>query len=542
MAHPQQVSASALEERAARKVPPPLNNMPRPAGLKIFACCCSMFILAVPLWIGRPYIFQDWMNHLSRIYIINEIFQGNHFWNNFYDFRGFFVPNSLADIGILGFLHIGFQIDKASSLFLIMGFVFFVAGFCVCSYGGDALDVSKPILASMMFYNGPMAYGLVNFSLGLGIALAGIGIFLLQRTPTRQIAVSTLTVVFLFFCHVVSALVFSGIICLYTFLQALGYGRDSSKASRPWTSAGLALATPALLVCLLVLSPTAADVLPASDAARIAYVGSGSFLKLFIWKAGLLPKSLLDGAGVLPGMALLGGITCFFLLAVWGARLHLPRALALICVASVLAVFALPQRVGSGSLFDYRIALVPLLLLGAWVRVEWRSQRLAVAALVALVLAAGIRGASFASAAMRGNEIIREFDADAARIPPHSALFLVSGRNIRHIDREEYWDIPLQYLGTRAVTRGVFVPAIYAAAAQQPLVLKRAFAVLPGGTLTPTLEAALPEILAACTTLRERGLDHVVLFLAYPSAESDALLHAYSLLGHQAKYRLVQMC
>jgi hypothetical protein len=349
-------------------------------------------------------------------------------------------------------------------------------------------------------------------------------------------------VILLFICHIISALVFSAVVCLFSVLRLLTWRRETSNGSAPWTGALLALATPALLVCLLLLSPTAADVLPATSESQIIYAGGGSLQKFLYWKMTLLPKAFLDGMGVLAGTALLGGIILFFTLAALGGSLHLPLSLAIICVAAVVAVVVLPQRVGTGSLFDYRVAPVPLLLFVAWVRVEWRSQRLAIAALGVLALAAGVRGASLTAAALRTNHIVRQFDADAAQIPPKSVLFIAMGRDRRAIGWREYWDAPITYLGTRAVSQRVLVPAIYAAAAQQPLVLKPAFASLLDGNVAPTVQAAMPIVNTACAKLPAHGLQHVVLFVSYPSAESDALLRGYSLIGQHAKYRLVQVC
>jgi hypothetical protein len=509
---------------------------------KTTLCVLIIFISIMPLWLGRPSMFQDWPNHIARIQILDDILRGGRFWLEFYEFRGFFVPNSLADIGITSLLRSGIKFPYAEVIFLIMGFLIFTAGFCICASAGGAFDASKLIFASVFFYSGPMIYGLVNFYVGVGISMAGIGIFIIQKNKINRTITSLIIVTILFFCHIVSALVFAGVVSLFSILRPLARRRYASDTSAPWVGALLALATPALLVCLLLLSPTAADVLPGTNEARIVYAGGGSLQTFLYWKMTLLPKAFLDGMGVPAGAALLCGIMLFFALAALGGSLHLPLNLAVICAAAVVAVVVLPQRVGTGSLFDYRVAPIPLLLLFAWVRVEWRSQRLAIAAFVVISLVAGFRGASLTAAALRTNDIVRQFDADAAKIPSKSVLFLGMGRDIRAIGWREYWDAPISYLGTRAVSHGVLVPAVYAAEAQQPLVLKPAFARMVDGNVAPTMQAAMPIVNAACTTVRDDGLQHVVLFVSYPSAESDTLLSGYRLIGRHEKYRLVQIC
>jgi len=121
---------------------------------KISLCIISIIILAAPLFFGRPSMFQDWPNHISRIHIINNIFKEEGFWSEFYEFRGFFVPNSVADISITSLVRLGISPSHAEIYFLIFGFFIFVRGFCISSYSVGSFDASKPIFAAIFFIVG----------------------------------------------------------------------------------------------------------------------------------------------------------------------------------------------------------------------------------------------------------------------------------------------------------------------------------------------------------------------------------------------------
>jgi len=40
-------------------------------------------VSAVPLWLGTPSFFIDWPNHLSRVFIENELLSGAKFWGTY---------------------------------------------------------------------------------------------------------------------------------------------------------------------------------------------------------------------------------------------------------------------------------------------------------------------------------------------------------------------------------------------------------------------------------------------------------------------------
>jgi len=203
----------------------------------------------LPLLAGRLTPLQDWPNHLARVHIVNAMLHGDPFWTQFYRIGSFLVPNVALDLGIMGLMRLGVGPEIAAQLFLAATYIAFVGGVCALSKAQHCYDPAKIGLAAMLFTSGALFWGLVDYLLGIGLALAVLaGWIIAAGHPWRRLSIAVGGTVLLFYCHLVAAAVF---------VTVLGcFGVAEGFAARPRRLGGFsALAGFAVLLALRVLSP-----------------------------------------------------------------------------------------------------------------------------------------------------------------------------------------------------------------------------------------------------------------------------------------------
>src|SRR6185437_9335739 len=106
----------------------------------------------------------------------------------------------------------GFSLDTSAKIFLSFGLLSFVGGFCFLARAQGTFDLTKPLLATVLFFAGPLMFGLVDYVVGVGFALTAVGLWLSSRNSIGHIVVAALGVPLLFFCHIVAAALF--VVCI----------------------------------------------------------------------------------------------------------------------------------------------------------------------------------------------------------------------------------------------------------------------------------------------------------------------------------------
>jgi hypothetical protein len=502
---------------------------------------------ALPLLLARPAPLTDWPNHLARVEIATDMLRGDPFWSRFYTLNPVPVPNAALDLGI-GALHLaGLSVDVAGSLFLALAYAVFVFGFCrlARAAAGPAApsDLARPLLGSILFFTGPLMFGLVNYMLGLGVACWLLALWL-EAPPWRRAVLALLGTLALFYVHLLAAAVWVLVIGCLEAPAVFAALRRRAEMLRPLARASGAVAAGVMFLGLLIGSAAGGDSLPESDGSNLWFPGHGRLIPTLAWKSSILLRMASDHATPPMLTLTLAGLTAFALLVTVCGRPRIAAGPLLAVGAMAVAVLVLPESAGTGSLLDYRLALVPFLLAAAFLRLDWRSplaRNLAVAVLLVVSLA---RTAGFARAFIGEESVIHEFDAALAALPSGSILLTAFGHSRDGIPDAVWWSPPMEHLAARAVSHRVFVPTIFAVAAQQPLVLRDEFDPWrrTWQVRNPAEFAAMADDVRPLCARAAAAARRVFLFVAYPSPFLDSVVDPADMLASNRAFRLLDLC
>lgn len=502
-------------------------------GIRYVVLVSLPFLL--PVWIGHPAPFEGWINQLSRTVIIAEMLGGAEWWREFYLPLDFNVPNLVADVMVLGLLRLGLPLEWAARLCLGLAFAVFQFGVILFCVRAGTLDRFKPLLGGILFYGGAMMWGLVNFTIGLGVLFALIGCWLGQERTAARVAIVLGGVVLLWFCHVVAALLFLGclgVIAAWAALEA-GHGR---------TGLAMVAAGGVLLLVLLYMSGVSEDAQRAAAGSSIHYLGQGSWHGVVLSKIKMFAKALLDGSGLIGALAVSLGLGGYLVAALAGGRARMAPALLATSVALVMAALVLPDVVGSGAFLDYRVGYASLIFVAMASAVCWRPGLVARLVLGLLVLAAAGRIIPLSAATRDGEAVLGDFLAAIRAVPQGSVLLLAPGRRLAEIGWDEFWWPPVMHLGTAAAAHGMVVPDVYAVPAQHPLILKPNLRENP--VVSVASEAEFAASRARACAWAEAGMPgrQVYLLVYHPRPGPGGMFPGAPLLAGQEKFRLYALC
>ena len=366
----------------------------------------------------------------------------------------------------------------------------------------SSLDATKIAFAVLLFYGAALFWGLVNYILAVGLMWGLLAMWLdAAARPGLRLAVAATGAAALLFVHAVPALVFAAL------LGCFDVARLSLGASpRSCGSAPLALA---VVVALLRALPgeTGHDL-------SLVYAGSASPAAFAWWKLRIFAITpfggslLQDGASAL---AILGAVAA----AVLASRPRLPRGAALAVATLVVLTLAAPERIGTGSMLDARLAVLPPMLLAAATRLRWRGDAATRACVAVVLLLVVGRTVVIAAEWRRAAAAFTAYDRTAAGLPSGSLMMMAYGTSLERLSWTDIWSPPIQSIATQVVTRGVFFPALFANPDQQPIALRSAFAALgqPWNLSDPSHRRdSMAAVSALCDDRRFRGVFLTVLY------------------------------
>ena len=513
---------------------------PKPAWLYL-AALIGVLCGALPLLAGRPAALEDWPGHVARVQILTWLREGSDFWPRFYQVNTFMLPNVSVDISILALHAIGLTVPVAAQVVLVLTYALFVGAALALAWALRTADPFKPLLAVILFYNGALLDGFVNYMMGAGVALFFLAAWLAVSRPMWRMFLAMFGGIVVFFCHIVAAGFLLSVLGLLEFASLM--------RERTWTLSLLVrhaspLAAFVPVVLLFALSPTA-------DTMRVFFGVDLSVLGIVKRKLALFGHPVLDGSGRLGAAILLIGAVAFLgvMALAWRRGQLIPRALPgwYFLVPGLIGLFLIvPNGVGEGLGLDYRLPPLVFLLAGLFVRLEWHDRGMRLACFAILLVVSLARSASFSHDAAANAEVYREFAAAARTIPSHSMLLSGIGTPRTAIPWDEFWRPPAEYMGTQAIADQIFVPSVFAMRSQHTLrlheefrSLRRQFDVSNPLDVADMLDAA-PAI---CADWHHRGLTgSVFMVVVYPSAFSD---NAFPLAARHASgtgFRLVDLC
>ena len=469
------------------------------------AAAATLLLGAVPLLLTRPAPLQDWPNHIARIHIIADLLRGSPFWAQYYRFTGFFVPNAALDLGITGLREAGLPLPLAAQGFLVATYAVFVAGFLALARAYDACGPAKPGFAVLLFYGNALFWGLVNYVLGLGLMLGLLALWL-RAGPRTRLAVAAAGAAILLLAHLVVAALW---------IIVLGC-HDLHRLRRSPIAHCLSW-----LIALAVIAGLFLAMPHGGPGLGIGYAG-GRF-GIAGHKLWLFAKLLLGGSLARDAASLAALLVC--ITAVLATRRSLAAAPALAVAFLVLTVLLAPERIGDGSQLDSRLAIAPLLLLAAAVRI--RPHRVAPAAITIAVLA---RTLVLAWTWHAYGQVFAQYRRQTASLPPYSLMLMAYGTRPSRLSWQHIWSPPITSIATQLVMHDLFMPAIFAEPGQQPIALRARYEPLkqPWNLSDPVHFRASARALAA---LCESGdYPHIYLTVLYPgdvaSQAGMALLRA----------------
>jgi hypothetical protein len=169
-----------------------------------------LLLISIPIWTHPLPPLSDYVNHLARMHVIATVKQ-NQQLARFYEIDWQVIPNLIMDF-IVPLLAKAMNIYVAGQVYMVGMFALIISGIMVLNRALVGRWTAFPLLAFPLLYNYDFLVGLMNYIFGIGVsvwALAG-WVALRERAWPLRYALSTASVVVLFFCHL-SALGIYGI-------------------------------------------------------------------------------------------------------------------------------------------------------------------------------------------------------------------------------------------------------------------------------------------------------------------------------------------
>jgi hypothetical protein len=437
-------------------------------GLRI----CIVFLLLLALS-AAPVVstvlppLLDYPNHLARMHLLAA---GG---DPFYAVRWAPLPNLAEDL-IVPPLARWMPLETAGKLFIVAIFALIAGG--VLSLNRVATGGWRlwPLAAFLLLYNRTFLWGFLNYLFGLGAALFGLGLWLAleDRRAWLRVLAGAITALVCFFSHLAAFGVYALAICG---VELPRIAADLSAGRWPALGRNTAiLAAPFLIPAALVLCWQGQ-----SGDSGISYAGFPRKLDLLF--------SVFDNyhrGFDIASFALVAGLLIWL---GWTRRLGLTPPLGSAAGLLFVAYLALPTQIYGGSGLDHRLPLACFLLLIAGSAPRFPSRRAAASVGTAAALLLALRLAAIEHVWLRADRIYSVDLAGIDRLPRGVRLAVAYPEGAVHVAA-----VPEVHLAAMAVVRrDAFVPTLFAAAGQQPLVLRPVWAAIAAAAQPPRVWAAL---------------------------------------------------
>jgi hypothetical protein len=419
--------------------------------LLIWALFFCAILFALPLWLSPMPAMPDYPAHLATYFLLSggaklpQLAQ-------FYRVHWSAVPNLAGEaiVPALGFL-CGSR--AATAIFLSLTLVVWVLAGGAIQHALFRRISPAPLFGSMFVYNSNFMWGFFNYCFGAALALLAFAAWIVAERRLRRwhIAIFSLVVLAIYFCHVFAAAVLLLLIGCYQ----LG-----------------AIERPAIGIVWRRLRPAVAVATPAA----IAFVffrpkGTGDSLKFNIIDTVLdRLSSPVQFTFDQPAWVLLAVLVALFVYGVCTGRISLHRRMTIVLLVLLAACAIAPEWAMGGWGIDLRLPA----LLGtiAFASAEFRFQRQAQFALAATAVCV----VAWQSATLAGNWLyydrrFAEFRAADKMLKRGSKIVTVlDGDAIGLASDQPYWHMAEYAI----IDRGVFTPLLFATRGQHVVELARA--------------------------------------------------------------------
>jgi hypothetical protein len=165
----------------------------------LFIMLAAITSIPIVLYPWPP--LADYINHLARMHIIATV-DSDPDLSRFYEVNWQIIPNLMMDIFVPTLERV-MNVYLAGQIYTITSFVLILSGTLTLNrqlYGHWSV---LPMIAFPLLYNNIFLVGTMNYVFGIGLSLWALvaWIWLRERRLLLRLAVSTLFVLALFFCH-----------------------------------------------------------------------------------------------------------------------------------------------------------------------------------------------------------------------------------------------------------------------------------------------------------------------------------------------------
>src|SRR6266702_3337281 len=158
-------------------------------------------IASIPILLYPWPPLSDYINHLARMHVIATI-RSDPNLALFYQVEWQVIPNLMMDL-IVPILQQVMNVYLAGQIYTIMSFVLILSGTLALNRQLYRHWSVLPLIAFPLLYNNVFLVGTMNYLFGIGLSLWALAtwVALRERAMVLRLAVSTLFVLALFFCH-----------------------------------------------------------------------------------------------------------------------------------------------------------------------------------------------------------------------------------------------------------------------------------------------------------------------------------------------------
>ncbi len=417
-------------------------------------------LATLPVLLAKHPPLGDYINHLARAYIIT-LHGRDPTLAQFYGIDWRLIPNLAMDIIVPPAAAL-FGIYAAGKLFLVLTIALLATGPHAIHRDLFGRWSLAPLTAALFLYNNALTAGVLNYLLGVGMALFGIAawIRLSHARAGRRIVVSTIFVVLLYVCHLAAC----GLYGIALFGYELWHARQEPHL-RHWRARATALVIPFLAVPVLAMLGPGGELVSAVE--WTAYDKIRAFLFIIESQPSFrLPDAIAGAVLILVG-----------LWAWWRGMLRVHPAAWLIAIIGLLAFLVTPVRIMGAWGADVRQPLGLLFILIGFL--DWqlptaRARRLFLSALL-LLLAARIGVVEYAWRDLdsSSDEMVGSFDL----VRPGSKVLIAEADQPKGRGMQALWYLPCDVM----IERSSLCSLAFSDPRQQVLRVKPPFRAMTGG-------------------------------------------------------------
>jgi hypothetical protein len=350
---------------------------------------------------------EDYANHLARMHVIATIDRDADL-ARFYEIDWQIVPNLMMDLVVPALAHF-MSIYFAGQLFTVAALLLIVSGTLALNRALFGHWSVLPLFAFPLLYNYVFLVGVMNYQFGMGLAFWALAFWIRLRGKNifLRLAVSTLWVIILFFCHLfVVGLYGLGLLGYELWWALTRQDLPTPKRVTDFMLAGLPFLP---VIGLLLASPTWEHV----------------------WDYDWQPTGKIDG--LMYVIEVYSDIVAFILAAaigaaaIWATRHRLlrfhPFGLFLLAVGAVVYL-AMPRTLFATYMADQRLPIALAFMLVACTHLELRHRMVRRGFLALLLLALVLRVMEVDIAWAQLSPLTLEFRDSVKRINEGSTVLI----------------------------------------------------------------------------------------------------------------------